>query len=759
MKSPEEEKGDHVGCEVFKRTKDDEKLAPSVEDAIHLDKMEEGFCKDEENNWVYHPGKPGQIRVIFDLNSQYTGASLNDILLTGLDLNNNLLGALLHVRKEAVAITADIQQMFYCYLAQPEDRNSMCFSWYKDNDPSQEVIEYRIKVHISKNSPHWLWQFVASNEQQEKESQATGGASLWLQAIKRIDENWTEDPIQMLAFAVSMFSQKSCLGPSRITTWMDNLKNKLLDSYREGPWFKSSISRDIPALEDFGENPSDTITDDLLNQARDLTISVQPGEPTVENGFIPYLGCALQFGANPLHFLRSRQKKYGHIFTCKIAGQYIHFLCDPFSYHSVIRQGRHLDWRKFHFTTSVKAFGHDSFDPRHGHTTENLHQTFLKTLQGEALPSLIKTMMGHLQDVMLRSDSLSPSSQHWEVDGIFAFCYKVMFESGYLTLFGKELGEDKTQARQAAQKALVLNALENFKEFDKIFPALVAGLPIHVFKSAYSARENLAKTMHADNLSKRENVSDLISMRILLNDALSTFNDLSKARTHVALLWASQANTLPATFWSLFYMIRSPRAMTAAQEEVQRVLKSSGQVVDPSNPNLTLTREELDNMPVLDSIIKEAMRLSSASMNVRVAKEDFLLHLDNQEAYRIRKDDVIALYPPMLHYDPEIYEDPYEYKYDRFVDDKGQEKTTFYRGGRRLRYYYMPFGSGVTKCPGRFFAVHEIKQFLSLALLYFDMELLDPAIKVPPLDQSRAGLGILQPTYDVDFRYKLKSSQ
>lgn len=98
-----------------------------------------------------------------------------------------------------------------------------------------------------------------------------------------------------------------------------------------------------------------------------------------------------------------------------------------------------------------------------------------------------------------------------------------------------------------------------------------------------------------------------------------------------------------------------------------------------------------------------------------------------------------------------------EYKFDRFLDETGQEKTAFYRCGRRLRYFYMPFGSGVTKCPGRFFAVYEIKQFLSLVLSYLDMELLDPAIKVPPLDQSRAGLGILQPTYDVDFRYKLKS--
>lgn len=198
--------------------------------------------------------------------------------------------------------------------------------------------------------------------------------------------------------------------------------------------------------------------------------------------------------------------------------------------------------------------------------------------------------------------------------------------------------------------------------------------------------------------------------------------------------------------------------MKAASGEVQKVLQDAGLTVNFNDPTLTLSREQLDNMPVLDSIIKEAMRLSSASMNVRTAKEDFLLHLDNQEAYHIRKDDVIALYPPMLHYDPEIFEDPYEYKYDRFLDDNGQEKTTFYRGGHRLRYYYMPFGSGVTKCPGRFFAIYEIKQFLSLVLSYFDMELSDPAVKVPPLDQSRAGLGILQPTYDVNFRYKLKSS-
>lgn len=59
----------------------------------------------------------------------------------------------------------------------------------------------------------------------------------------------------------------------------------------------------------------------------------------------------------------------------------------------------------------------------------------------------------------------------------------------------------------------------------------------------------------------------------------------------------------------------------------------------------------------IDSIIKEAMRLSSASMTFRVAKEDFTLHLENG-FYNIRKDDIVALYPQLLHFDPEIYADP-----------------------------------------------------------------------------------------------------
>lgn len=39
--------------------------------------------------------------------------------------------------------------------------------------------------------------------------------------------------------------------------------------------------------------------------------------------------------------------------------------------------------------------------------------------------------------------------------------------------------------------------------------------------------------------------------------------------------------------------------MKAANEEVKNILESSGQRVDPSKPQLTLSREDLDNMPVI----------------------------------------------------------------------------------------------------------------------------------------------------------------
>jgi len=52
--------------------------------------------------------KPNQIRVFFDSNAKHEGVPLNDVLLSGPDLSNALLGVLIRFWKENIAVTADI---------------------------------------------------------------------------------------------------------------------------------------------------------------------------------------------------------------------------------------------------------------------------------------------------------------------------------------------------------------------------------------------------------------------------------------------------------------------------------------------------------------------------------------------------------------------------------------------------------------------------------------------------------------------------
>lgn len=68
---------------------------------------------------VYHHQKPGKIRVVFDSSAEYKGASLNDAVLCGPNLNNTLIGLLR----------------------------------LKDNNPDKEIIDNWMTVHMFGNSP------------------------------------------------------------------------------------------------------------------------------------------------------------------------------------------------------------------------------------------------------------------------------------------------------------------------------------------------------------------------------------------------------------------------------------------------------------------------------------------------------------------------------------------------------------------------------------------------------------------------------
>ncbi|XP_057686666.1 uncharacterized protein LOC130912537 [Corythoichthys intestinalis] len=97
---------------------------------------------------IYHPQKPNKLRVVFDASAKYKGNSLNDHLLSGPDLPNNLNGILIRFRRHQVALLCDIEKMFHQFHVYDGDRDYFRFLWWKNGNLNTEPQEFRMKVHL-----------------------------------------------------------------------------------------------------------------------------------------------------------------------------------------------------------------------------------------------------------------------------------------------------------------------------------------------------------------------------------------------------------------------------------------------------------------------------------------------------------------------------------------------------------------------------------------------------------------------------------
>jgi hypothetical protein len=97
---------------------------------------------------VVNPNKPEKFRIVFDCAAEYNGTSLNKRVSQGPDLLNRLVGVLIRFRENPVAVMGDIQEMFHQVKVTPKHRDVLRFLWWKDGDPTQEPLPYRMTVHL-----------------------------------------------------------------------------------------------------------------------------------------------------------------------------------------------------------------------------------------------------------------------------------------------------------------------------------------------------------------------------------------------------------------------------------------------------------------------------------------------------------------------------------------------------------------------------------------------------------------------------------
>ena len=98
--------------------------------------------------YLPHHATGNKFRIVFDCGASFKGTSLNDNLLQGPDLTGNLLGVLTRFREGPIAVIADIRAMFHQVKVSPEDRDSLRFFWWDNNDIAFTPKEYQMLVHL-----------------------------------------------------------------------------------------------------------------------------------------------------------------------------------------------------------------------------------------------------------------------------------------------------------------------------------------------------------------------------------------------------------------------------------------------------------------------------------------------------------------------------------------------------------------------------------------------------------------------------------
>lgn len=439
-------------------------------------------------------------------------------------------------------------------------------------------------------------------------------------------------------------------------------------------------------------------------------------EPPHEPGPVPWLGVGVDYGRDAGSFLTSLRDQHGTVFSVFLAGHRVTFVTDPRDFGTVLST-RTLDFHGLAAEISATAFGH-TLEAVDVVTEHGISKLSIDHMRGAALTDLTERFQDAFHRLVLQGET--PDSPD-----LYSFVADIIFPTAGEAVFGEGFAASVQR--------------DEFDTLDQAFPRLVAGAPAEWFRGVAGARTSLRQTMGMGFGDASQLTVDRMRMM------RGTISEEDRGALQLSFLWAAQANTLPAVFWTLFHILRDAEAHEAVGREVRDALAEAPVVEGKSR----FDKATLRRLVLLDCAIDEALRLTSGSLTLREALEDTTLVLHDGRKTSIRKGDRVAIFPYLMHHDPVLYPDPEEFQLRRYLAEDGTRRTDFTWKGTRIRTWLMPFGGGVSMCPGRHFARNEIKVATALLLAHFDLALTDRAI--PPLDTQRAGLGILPPTTAVPF--------
>ncbi|XP_062507240.1 24-hydroxycholesterol 7-alpha-hydroxylase-like [Corticium candelabrum] len=195
--------------------------------------------------------------------------------------------------------------------------------------------------------------------------------------------------------------------------------------------------------------------------------------------------------------------------------------------------------------------------------------------------------------------------------------------------------------------------------------------------------------------------------KTLLQCVYETVDKPNAPNYALLLLWATQANAVPASFWTLVFVLSNTSLHRRLVNEVVDVFPRSRNLV--SEP---ATKDDVRRLTFTKSCVLESIRLVSPGMITRKLTEPLKL-----TCYTVPKDHYLVLSPYWCHRNKALFPNPEMFDPDRW-NSVLLEKNLFLDG-------FVAFGGGRFMCPGRWFALMEMQLIIAAVIHQFHLELVD----------------------------------
>ncbi|KAG8864925.1 Lanosterol 14-alpha-demethylase [Tulasnella sp. 330] len=469
-------------------------------------------------------------------------------------------------------------------------------------------------------------------------------------------------------------------------------------------------------------------------------LPTDPSLPPVVFHWIPFFGSAAGYGDDPLNFFFKCREKYGDVFTFVLLGRRVTVALGPKGNNFVL--GGKLsqvsaEEAYTNFTTPI--FGKEvAYDvPNHVFMEQ---KRFVKVgLTIDHLRAYVPMIEQEVEDYLNTNSKFktyqSGDTNAWgKFSTIDAFSELIIFTASR-TLQGQEVRNGMD-----GKVADLFHDLDGgFKPINFLFPHL----PLPAYRRRDRAHVKMSdfyvNVINKRKVSGSEHGYDMIEA--LLDQTYrdgSSLTDRQVAHIMIAILMAGQHTSSATTSWTLLHLASRPDIMAQLYDEQIKTLKQ------PDGSLRALTYDDFKDLPILDSIIRETLRMHPPIHSIfrkviaPIPVPGSLAAPSKDATYEIPAGHFLLSSPAVSQVDPRVWKNAQKWEPSRWADPEGvaadeykkytdtaSDKVDYGFGvvSKGTESQYLPFGAGRHRCIGEQFAYIQVGTIIVSLIRRMEMKI------------------------------------